>query len=148
MIERRSPFLAYRYMVTPISNQLTIHQEISKSKELLMKDIIMNLSSDTKTVFNRGFKRYLFYGSQNQDNLYIIKFARESSPIIYTEGENDIEVNEIKETKFVYLMIDTTNQIILMERNITVFQSVENAIKVLADFFRFKNLTMLLISIH
>ena len=37
MIEKRSPFFAYRYLVTPKSEQVSIIQELNDSKEELMK---------------------------------------------------------------------------------------------------------------
>lgn len=136
MIDKRSPFYAHRYLVTPTSAQKTIIQELSKNKEELMVDIIRNLAEKTKTVFTSGGRRFLFYGFQELDDVYIIKFARETNEKIYTEGENDIEIKDVKETKFIYLIIDTKNQVILMERNLSVFQQIESAINILASFFR------------
>ncbi len=138
MKERRSPFFAFRYLVTPVSEQISINQILNKSKEELMVDVIHNLSESTKTEWNRGSKRYLFYGSQSKKNVFVIKFARETNEKIYVEGDDDIEVKGIKEAKYVYLIIDTKHQIILLERNLSVFNSMNNAISVLADFFREK----------
>ena len=128
MIEKRSPFFAYRYLVTPMSEQITLTQELNKSKEELMKDIVHSLAINTKTEWTKGNKRYLFYGFQNKDSIFIVKFARETNEKIYIEGDNDIEVHGIKEAKYVYLIIDTFHQIILLERNVSVFQSIENAV--------------------
>lgn len=136
MIDKRSPFFSYRYLVTPISEQRTIFQPLDKSKEELMIDIVKDISIKTKTEFTRGNKRFLFYGFQEKDNVYIVKFARESDEKIYIEGESDIEIKGIKEAKFVYLIIDTEHQIILLEKNVSVFQQIESAVNVLADFFR------------
>lgn len=136
MIEKRSPFYAYRYLVTPKSEQITITQELNKSKEDLMIDIVERLAINTKTEWIKGNKRYLFYGFQNERNINIIKFARETNENIYIEGDDDIEIQGIKEAKYVYVIIDTKHQIILLERNITVFQSAKNSIDVLAQFFR------------
>jgi hypothetical protein len=136
MKDKRSPFLAYRYLVTPINEQVTIHQQINKPKEELIRDYIELLSKTTKTEWRKGNKRYLFYGSQNFENVYVIKYARESNERIYIEGEDDIEVERIKEAKFVYLIIDTKHQVILLERNQSVFGSMRNSTGILADFFR------------
>jgi hypothetical protein len=135
MIEKRSPFYAYRYLVTPVSEQKSIFQDLNKSKEELMFDIVNNLL-DKKTVWTKSNKRYLFYGYQSKDNISIIKYARETTEKIYIEGDDDIEIQGIKETKFIYLIIDTIHQIILLEKNVSVFQSIDNAINVIADFFR------------
>jgi hypothetical protein len=136
MIEKRSPFFAYRYLVTPIGEQTSIIHELNKSKEELMIDIVKRLSVNTKTEWTRVNKRYLFYGFQNQDDVYIIKFARETNEKLYIEGDNDIEIQGIKEAKYVYVIIDTKHQIILLERNVSVFQSINNSVNILAEFFR------------
>jgi hypothetical protein len=136
MIDKRSPFYAFRYLVTPISEQISLFQQANKSKEELMTEIISNLALNTKTEWTKGSKRFLFYGFQNKDNIYIIKFARETNEKIYLEGDEDIEIRGIKEAKYVYLIIDTKHQIILLERNVSVFQQIESSVNILADFFR------------
>lgn len=138
MIDKRSPFYAYRYLVSPINSQTTIIQYLNSSKEELMKSVINRLTLDTKTEYTKGNKRYLFYGVQEFDEIHIIKFARETNEKLYIEGENDIEIQGIKEAKYVYLIIDTKNQIILLERNNRVFQQIESAIEILATYFREK----------
>ncbi len=136
MIEKRSPFFAYRYLVTPIHQQSLFPNEINKSKEELMKEFVASLANNTKTEWRKGSKRYLFYGFQNTNDLFIVKYAKETYENIYVEGDSDIEVHNIKEAKYVYVIIDTINQIILVERNVSVFQSIENSVEVLADYFR------------
>lgn len=136
MKEKKSPFFAYRYLVTPISEQMTITQQLNKPKEELIRDFIEKLATTTKTEWSKGKKRYLFYGSQHFENVYIIKYARETNENIYIEGDNDINIEQIKEAKFVYLFIDTENQIILLERNQSVFSSIDNSVSVLEDFLR------------
>lgn len=138
MIDKRSPFYAYRYLVSPINSQTTIIQYLNSSKEELMKSVVNKLTLDTKTEYTKGNKRYLFYGVQEFDEIHIIKFARETNEKLYIEGENDIEIQGIKEAKYVYLIIDTKNQIILLERNNRVFQQIESAIEILATYFREK----------
>jgi hypothetical protein len=136
MIDKRSPFFAYRYLVTPTSEQISIIQELSKSKEELMTDIVSDLAINVKSEWTKGKKRFLFYGFQHVNNIYIIKFARETNENIYLEGDDDIEIRGIKEAKYVYLIIDTEHQIILIERNVSVFQQIESSVNILADFFR------------
>lgn len=138
MIDKRSPFFAYRYLVTPTSEQISIIQQLSKSKEELMTDIIRDLAINVKSEWTKGSKRFLFYGFQHKGDIHIIKFARETNENIYIEGDNDIEIKGIKEAKYVYLIIDTKHQIILIERNVSVFQQIESSVNILADFFRSK----------
>lgn len=138
MIDKRSPFFAYRYLVTPTSEQISIIQQLNKSKEELMTDIIRDLAINVKSEWTKGSKRFLFYGFQHNGDIHIIKFARETNENIYIEGDNDIEIKGIKEAKYVYLIIDTKHQIILIERNVSVFQQIESSVNILADFFRSK----------
>ena len=72
MIEKRSPFYAFRYLVTPTSEQISIIHGLNKSKEELMTDIVRYLAIKTKTEWTKGNKRFLFYGFQSQENIYII----------------------------------------------------------------------------
>ncbi len=138
MVDKKSPFYAYRYLVTPAGGQISLIQQLNKSKEELITDIISDLAVNTKTEWVRGSKRFLFYGFQNKDDVYIIKFARESNEKIYLEGDEDIEIRGIKEAKYVYLIIDTKHQIILLERNVSVFQQIEISVNILSDFLRSK----------
>lgn len=138
MKERRSPFFAFRYLVTPINNQVSIFHEVNKSKEELMKDVITSLNNEKKTEWVKGNKRYLIYGFQKHNSFFILKYARESNEKIYVEGESDIEIKGIKEAKYVYLIIDVKHQVILIERNTTVFNNVKSATNILADYFRSK----------
>lgn len=140
MVEKRSPFFAFRYLVTPTSEQITIMQQLNKSKEELMTDIIRVLANNGKSEWSKKSKRFLFYGFQQKDDIHVIKFARETNENIFIEGDNDIEIKGIKEAKYVYLIIDTKHQIILIERNVSVFQQIESSVNILADFFRSKML--------
>jgi len=138
MTDRKSPFFAFRYLVTPVNNQVSVYHELNKSKEELMKEIVYSLNVNSKTEWLKGNKRYLIYGFQKRNDFFILKYARESNEKIYVEGESDIEIKGIKETKFVYLIIDVKHQVILIERNTTVFSSVRSAINILSDYFREK----------
>jgi hypothetical protein len=136
MIDKRSPFFAFRYLVSPISEQTTIIQQLNKSKEELMNDIVRDLANKTKTEWTKGNKRFLFYGFQNKGPIYIVKFARETNENIYVEGDDDIEIKGIKEAKYVFLIIDTQHQIVLIERNVSVFQQIDTSVNILIEFFR------------
>jgi Holliday junction resolvase len=139
MRQLRSPFFAYRYLVTPIDiQQRSILHELNKNKEDLMLDIFESINQNAKTVWVKGLKRYLFYGFQKKENLFIIKFAKESNENIFVEGENDIEIQDIKEAKFVFLIVDTKHQMILLERNQSIFTSINNSVDVIAEFLREK----------
>ena len=117
MKDARSPFYAYRYLVTPISLQGSLFPESTKSKEELMIDLVSSLDENTKTEFTKGDRRFLLYSYQNEGNIFIIKFAKESNQKLYEEGEKDIVVRDIKDAKYVFLIIDTEHQKIIVEKN-------------------------------
>lgn len=73
---------------------------------------------------------------RKKNDFVILKYARESNEKIYIEGESDIEIKGIKEAKYVFLIIDVKHQVILIERNTSVFNSVRSAINILSDYFR------------
>lgn len=136
MRDSPSPFFAYRYLIAPINNQFSLFHLTYKPKEELIYDIFDEINTNHKTSWYKGQKKYLLYGYQKDTNLFIFKFARVSKENIYLEGENDIEIQDIKEAKFVFVMIDTVHQIILIERNQTIFRNVESAKMVIEDFLK------------
>jgi hypothetical protein len=138
MNDKRSPFYAFRYLVTPLSDQKSIFQPLDKSKEELMADIVKSITESTKTEWTKRSKRFLFYGFQSRKNIHILKFAKETNERVYIEGDDDIEIHGITEAKFIYLIIDIKHQIILVERNISVFQDINAATNILAEYFREK----------
>lgn len=135
-MEKKSPFYAFRYLVTPISEIPSLFDQIRPDKKELISSIIQNFSESAKTEKTLGAKRFLFYGFQRNERINIFKFAKESLENIFVEGETDILVEKIKEAKFVYVIIDTENQIILIERNMSVFPKVETSINYLGKILR------------
>jgi hypothetical protein len=140
MKNKKVPFLAYRYLVTAKSNQLTLIQETSLSKEELFKNIVNEIINAPKIDFIKGSKRYLFIGKQSNSNIHIVKLARESNEIIHVEGETDIEEKGIKEAKYIVLIIDTEHQIVLVENKKSTFQYITTSVNIIEDYFREKML--------
>lgn len=138
MANIKSPFYAYRYHVTYINKQTSIFQPAQQTKEALMCELISDLTSKLKTEWTLRKKRYLFYGWQTSGTVYILKFAKESNENVYLEGDIDIEIKSIKETKFVYVIIDTATQIILVERNVSIFQDIKSSVSIIESYFRSK----------
>lgn len=136
MRDSPSPFFAYRYLIAPINNQFSLFHLTYKPKEELMYDIFDGINTNHKTTWYKGQKKYLLYGFQKDSDFFIFKFARVSKENIYLEGEDDIEIQDIKEAKFVFVIVDTIHQIILIERNQTIFRNVESAKKVIEDFLK------------
>ena len=138
MKDRHTPFFVFRYLVTLNNSTTSLFHDLQRTKEELMCEIIDNLVVNTKTKWKLGDNEYIFYGWQSDEEIKILKFARVKNEKIYQEGDTDIEVNEIQETKFVFLFIDLKHQIIFLERNGSVFSSVDNAINTFSEYLREK----------
>lgn len=137
MRDNPSPFYAFRYLVAPIDNQVSLLHFTNKSKEELMKDIFIDFVESKKIVWNLGAKRFIFYGFQRfEENLFVVKFVKEISGAIYVEGEEDVERQDKQSVKFVYLIVDVEKQIILIERNVGVFPKVFKCAKFLETYLR------------
>ncbi|SDH62079.1 hypothetical protein SAMN05421846_101339 [Chryseobacterium taeanense] len=111
----------------------------SNSKESLIKKLLLDLLKQKKISWNYGTKRYIFTGIEKFDNdIFIIKFARESLNKIYVEDEIDIKKTDILEARYVYLIIDINNQILLIEDKRSIFQNFETAIALINRFINGK----------
>ena len=140
MAEKNSSFYTYRYLVTRASDQASLFSELynpfNKSKEELMTETVRDLAIRNKTEWIKGNRRFLFYSIQERGNIFIFKFAKETKDNIYVEGDEDIEMQPITNAKFVYVIIDTKHQIILIERNASVYKDIETSVNYLTEFFR------------
>lgn len=127
-------FFAFRYLITQ-SKQLDLFGE-QISKEELVNNILSNLEINKKTIWSSNLKKYIFAGVEKyQDNLYFLKFARESNNTIYVENINDITKTKILEARYIYLIINTEFQIILIEQNRAIFQNFKTVTTLIAKYF-------------
>lgn len=135
MKDLKSPFYAYRYLVAEIGGQTSILHDVNKGKQELLGEHIEDLASPGKTEWIHKKKRYVFYGFQNSDKIRILKFVKESPGKLSVEGNLDIEFLDFKQAKFIYLIIYPELQIILVERNNTVFPNIETVVNLVEDNF-------------
>lgn len=131
-------FYTYRYLISNTAEQMNIF-EMLYSKESLIKKILLDLLNQKKASWNYATKRYIFTGIEKFDNdIFIIKFARESINKIYVEDEIDIKKTDILEARYVYLIIDIKNQILLIEDKKSIFQDFKTAINLINNFINEK----------
>lgn len=131
-------FYTYRYLISNTAEQMSIF-EMLHNKESLIKKILLDLLDQKKVSWNYATKRYIFTGIEKfERDIFIIKFARESINKIYVEDEIDIKKTDILEARYVYLIIDIKNQILLIEDKKSIFQDFKTAIKLINTFINEK----------
>ena len=138
MKDQKSPFFAFRYLVTSASRQIAMELLTHNSKEEIIRHEISELSTKTKTEWLCRNQKFLFYGFGAHDDIHIVKFAKVSTEHYFVEGDNDVDEKGIEAAKFVYLIFDVTHQIVLVERNQSVFQHVESCVNILNAYFKEK----------
>lgn len=138
MPEIRSPFYAFRYMVTPFERQTSlIHEWEALSKEELMHKAFADLSSEPKVSFIHGKKRFLFFSiTSYRERLFVYNFAKELKGVKAVEGATDIELVEDERLKHIMLFVHTGYQIILIERKTTAFQNMNAVLRHLEWYLR------------
>ncbi|TCV17140.1 hypothetical protein EDC17_101157 [Sphingobacterium alimentarium] len=130
-------FFAFRYLITKNSSQYDLFGE-EINKEQLVKEVLNNLKEAKKITWDNSDSKYIFTGIDTYENLYFLKFARESNNFINEEVENDIVRRGITEPKFVYLIIDQIHQIVLIESNKSVFANTLTVSKLLKYYLNEK----------
>lgn len=132
-------FFAFRYLITQ-SEQLNLF-DLEVTKEELVKRILSDLEENKKTVWSNSLKKYIFAGVEKyKDDLFFLKFARESNNTIYVEDTTDITKTKILEARYIYLIINTKYQIVMIEQNRSIFQNFKTVTNLLAKYFN-ENLT-------
>lgn len=108
-------------------------------KEKTFQKVIDDLKEKNKDSFIvRKSKFILFFDKELMPNVYALELAREETFKIPVEGETKIEEVPVVNTPFVYIIIDTKRQIILMQEKTTVFQEVDISVSRLKYYFENK----------
>lgn len=133
----RSPFFAFRYLITPFDNQSSLIHEWEKSKEELMRDAWIDLFTGKKVSYLRGKRKYIFFSVVDFKNrLFGFNFAKEQSGTKYVEGDEEIISVTDQRLKHVLMFVHADYQIILIERKTSAFQKVSSAIRQLEWYLR------------
>lgn len=108
-------------------------------KEQTFQKVIDDLKEKNKDSFIvRNSKFILFFYKELMPNVYALELAREETFKIPIEGETKIEEVPVVNTPFVYVILDTKRQIILMQEKTTVFQDVDVSVSRLKSYFENK----------
>ncbi|MGV8155185.1 MAG: hypothetical protein ACLKAO_12940 [Alkaliphilus sp.] len=134
-------FNAFRYFIVPTSTQIHIqHLQSSKeypisNKEQLIKDILTKLKTEIKLTIEHKKKKYLFYHiAQRRERYLLLKLAKEKERELHVEGAFDIENETMQDYPYVYIMLDTTKQIILMQHMKSIFNSTSMGTDIFSYF--------------
>lgn len=125
-------FFTYRFNIL-VSRQQRMFEE--KTKEQQFSEIIESLRENKKDQYlHYNSKYFLYFSNSLTDTVHLLTLAKEESYIKPTEGDlNVIQVTDVR-TPFIYIIIDMTRQIILIQEKSTVFTS-EYAQARLQDYF-------------
>ncbi len=117
-------YYAYRIFLIDSDQSVIFSDDVTK-KERLLK-LFEQIEEKNKVEFIDKNKRYLFcFFKRYSDKFYIIQFAKEQSYFKPSEGEKIIENIEDLKYPFIYLIIDISRQIILIQYKTTVFKDLD-----------------------
>ncbi len=127
MVKNEHSFGAYRYFIVPFE-QISFFDIIKENRQKAVVNFFSTLETDKKRSWEiKGKKHLLVFNKKIPNNVIICKFSMETKKTIFIEGESDIEnINEL-DYPFIYVIIDTERQIILIELKTSVFSSLTSA---------------------
>ena len=127
MIKLEHSFGAYRYFIVP-SEQISFFDSVEEKRKHAAEEFFSGLESEKKRSWEiKGKKHLLVFNRKITDAINVCKFSMETRKTMFKEGEIDIEnINEI-DYPFIYVIIDTERQIVLIELKTSVFSSLNSA---------------------
>ncbi len=135
-MNQNANFLAFRYFLVPVSEQMTINQLTVEEKGLMMKQIFTILEQSNKLSHKIRERKYILYLKEKiTEEIYLCKFAKEIFRTKYNEGEHDIESTQEQEFPYVYAIINLRRQIILIQSKSAVFRELSTVKNIVEDWF-------------
>lgn len=136
----------YRYFI--INNKQVSLTDITT--DITREDIekkFLEIFNNEKIKHNTNSKDYILYPIDSYENkLFICKLSKETKITLHREGDKDIDTDEESDYPYVYIIINTENQIILIQKNTSVFEdtlSAKNRLtEILQKFVREYNYTI------
>lgn len=134
-MRQTSTYATFRYFIIP-TDQASIFDIASEKRQEAVQSFFRTLENDKKIscdIFST--KHILVFNKSINEHVYIYKFANQVDEIVYKESATDIENFIEHYCPFVYLIVDTKKQIILVELNSSVYRSVITTKNKLEKFF-------------
>lgn len=122
-------FLCYRYAVIP-NGQTSIWQEDGFRKRLVMDEIVSYCSENGPySATYSGVEAVLLYTRSIGETAHLFKFCRKQRVKRYEmePDQSDIAERELDSYPYVYVIIDTSFQLVLIQRKSTVFKNAGGA---------------------
>ena len=120
-------FGAYRYFIVP-SEQISFFDTVDEKRKCAANLFFSALLADKKRSWEiKGKKHLLIFNRQLSNEIFVCKFSMETKKTIFKEGETDIENIDEIDYPFIYVIIDTQHQIVLIELKTSVFSSLNTA---------------------
>lgn len=134
---KTSEYYLYRYFV--VTGQLSYDLHTVDGQPIDPRDRIPRFLSRleqtrkaTQTIGDRKYLLYLF--KRLGETVYICKLAREFTTPIHKPGEVDIERVREQDFPFVYVVIESGLQVLLIQKKTTVFSSLDQAKRIIGAF--------------
>ena len=117
-------FGAYRYFIVP-NDQISLFDAIEEKRKKAVQNFFSALVEEKKRSQEiKGRKHLLVFNRQVSFSVFICKFSMETKKTIFIESESDIENIDEVDYPFIYVIIDTSHQIVLFELKPSVFSSL------------------------
>lgn len=120
-------FGAYRYFIVP-SEQISFFDTVDEKRKNAANIFFSALITEKKKSWEiKGKKHLLVFNRQLSDSIFVCKFSMETKKTIFKEGVADIENIDEVDYPFIYVIIDTQHQIVLLELKTSVFSSLNTS---------------------
>ena len=122
-------FLCYRYSVIP-NSQLSLWSDDAFEKRQVMEEIVRHCAEIKPiTSMYHGSESILFYMRPVGHTAHLFKFCRKMRVQRFEidSTRNDVFQHDIDSYPYVYIIVDTSMQIVMMQRKSSVFSSVGGA---------------------
>lgn len=123
----RHSFGAFRYFIVPCE-QISLFDTVEEKRAIAVNNFFSQLAEMKKRNWEiKGKKHLLVCNIKLSDDIFVCKFSKETTKTIFKESDDDIENVDEPDYPFVYVIFDTTRQIVLIELKTSVFSSLNQA---------------------
>lgn len=120
-------FGVYRYFIVP-NEQMSLFDAVEERRKEAVQNFFFSLAEEKKRSWEiKKRKHLLVYNRQISKTVFICKFSMETKRTVFVESDTDIENLPETEYPFIYVIIDTWRQIVLLELNSSVFSSLDTS---------------------
>ncbi len=136
--ERSTLFYAYRYFIIHSGQQ-----SLFKEKRELIKELVDRCILERKLEINiENRKHLLIHARTFSDNVQLFKFSKDIPVTKFMLDEKTSDIIESKESNypFIFIFIDTSKQMILLEKKTSVYNTIkqsEHVFKTFVDSYYF-----------